>query len=137
MADKKGSRDTDSEELKIRKIELKWTFFGKLVDSVLKWGSGVAVAWFVTEAWVRTAGTITIADLSASFKFETITSWTWSLLVFVVIGSVAYGRRQKKLKEDAIERLHPYQEKYEKLIDPNRTSSRLTKRGDTHPEDHE
>jgi len=34
-----------------------------------------------------------------------------------------------------IERMHDFQKKHETTVDPNRTSSNLTKRGDTRPED--
>lgn len=139
MTDRKRDHASESEEVQIRKIELRWAFFGKIVENGFKWGVLAFGFWRTTEAWIATAGTTTIANLSASLKvetiFETITTWTWPLLIVFGAGGIAYGRREAKLKKDAIERLHPYQEKYEKLVDPNRTSSRLTSRGETHPED--
>jgi hypothetical protein len=55
-------------------------------------------------------------------------------LIFGVAG-ISYGRAESKARRDIIERLHPYQEGWEKEQDPNRTTSKLTKRGDTRPED--
>ncbi len=135
MTDAKRGSAPESDELQIRKIELKWGFFGKIVEHGFKWGSAAFGFWCVKEAWVLAAGTTTIADLSASLRFETISEWTWPLLVAFGFGGIAYGRRQAKLRRDAVERLHPYQEQHEKSIDPNRTSSRLTSRGETRPED--
>ena len=50
-------------------------------------------------------------------------------------GGVLYGRAQHKLRRDDIEFMQPYKDKYEKLLDEKRSSSRLTNRGDTRPED--
>lgn len=135
MTDTKRGPAPESEEFQIRKIELKWSLFGKIVEHGFKWGAAVFGFWCVRDAWVLTAGTTTIADLSASLKFETLSEWTWPALVAFGLGGIAYGRRQAKLRRDAVERLHPYKERHEKSIDPNRASSRLTARGETRPED--
>ena len=55
-------------------------------------------------------------------------------LIFGLMG-IAYGRGQSNLRRDVIERFHPYQEKLEKGLDERRSSSGLTSRGDTRPED--
>lgn len=136
MADTKRGQAPESDEVQIRKIELKWAFAGKVVEHGFKWGAAAFGFWCVKEGWVLSAGTITIADLNASLKFETLSSWTCPLLIVFGVGGIFYGRRQAKLRKDTVERLHPYQEKYEKSIDPNRSSSRLTPRGETRPEDH-
>jgi hypothetical protein len=57
------------------------------------------------------------------------------LLAALGAGGVLYGRAQHKLRRDDIQMMQPYKEKYEKLIDDKRSSSRLTKRGDTRSED--
>ena len=135
MTGKKQSQRSESDELQIRKIELKWSLFGKVVEHGFKWGAFAFGFWCIKEAWILSAGTTTIANLTASFKLETISSWTLPLLAVTTLGSILYGRRQAKLRQDTVEHLHVYQVKYEKSIDPNRTSSRLTSRGETRPED--
>lgn len=50
-------------------------------------------------------------------------------------GGIIYGRRQKKLKEDTIQKLAPRIRELETAIDPMRSSSGLTERGRTRPED--
>ena len=42
---------------------------------------------------------------------------------------------ESKSRRDIIERFHPYQDAWERDKDENRTTSKLTKRGDTRPED--
>jgi hypothetical protein len=49
-------------------------------------------------------------------------------------GGVTWGAIERKLKRDAIERLTERIKQQELKIDPNRSSSKLTKRGDTPPE---
>ncbi|MFK8029152.1 MAG: hypothetical protein AB8G18_02850 [Gammaproteobacteria bacterium] len=55
--------------------------------------------------------------------------------IFIGIGGILYGWSQRSLRRRTVERLHPYQEMYEKTLDPERSTSRLTKKGDTNPED--
>lgn len=135
MTDKKRNHAPESEEVQIRKIELKWGFFGKIVENVFKWGTAAFGIWCTKEAWIAAAGTTTVADLTAAIKLETVSSWTSPLLLIFGVGGIFYGRLQARLRQDAIQRLHPYQEKHEQSVDQNRTSSRLTNRGETHPED--
>lgn len=132
---KHGGHAPESQEVQIRKIELKWGFFGKLAEHGFKWGSLAFGFWCVKEGWIQSAGTITVADLRAAVSFDSVSSSAPWLLVIFGVGGIAYGRRQAKLRQDTIQRLHPYQEKHEKSIDPNRTSSSLTSRGETRPED--
>lgn len=64
----------------------------------------------------------------------TVQTLIW-ILVVIALGAVAYGRYQEKLRRDDVERLSRYKEMYEKIKDPHRSSSRLTPRGETRPED--
>lgn len=135
MTEAKRGHVSESEEVQIRKIELKWGLFGKIVENAFKWGAVAYGFWCTKEGWIAAAGTTTIADLNAAIKFETISSWTSPLLIVFGIGGIIYGRCQARLRRDTVQRLHPYQEKYEQLVDSTRTSSRLTSRGETRPED--
>lgn len=92
-----------------------------------------AVAWFTRDVLVAYAGQTTSANvivkLIADLRVAVVVPWA------LAAGGVAYGLRQKHLKEDAIERLTKRPQELEKLIDPNRTSSQLTPRGRTNPKD--
>jgi hypothetical protein len=46
-----------------------------------------------------------------------------------------YGLRERRLRRQTTERFTQRNYKLEKLVDPNRTSSHLTTRGTTNPED--
>lgn len=48
---------------------------------------------------------------------------------------LAYGYQQRKLRKDEIERLAERNRRLEHKIDPKRSSSELTKRGDSRKED--
>lgn len=50
-------------------------------------------------------------------------------------GSIGYGVNQKRLRQRAIQRLTLRPRQLETLIDQNRTTSGLTTRGTTRPED--
>lgn len=50
-------------------------------------------------------------------------------------GGIAYGARQRKLRGDTIQKMGDRIKELETAIDPNRSSSGLTKRGHTRPED--
>jgi len=49
--------------------------------------------------------------------------------------SVIYGLLQKRLRKNTIEKMHVRTEILERTVDPKRSSSNLTTRGDTRPED--
>jgi len=51
------------------------------------------------------------------------------------IGGTAYGYAQKKLQQRNIERMSRVIQEFENKLDPNRSSSRLTIKGLTRPED--
>lgn len=55
-------------------------------------------------------------------------------IIFGVAG-IVYGRRESKLRKDTVERLQDRNCRLEREIDPKRSSSQLTPRGDTRPED--
>jgi len=107
----------------------------------------------VAEDWSgkdTTANINVIADLQASAALNTknnhateqtkiivpFYSWLPGLLGLIFgIAGISYGRAESRARRDIIERMHPYQEAWEKEHDPKRTTSKLTKRGDTRPED--
>lgn len=57
------------------------------------------------------------------------------LSITVTAISVAYALQQRKLRRDTVERLQLRITEFEKQIDPKRSSSQLTTRGETRPED--
>ena len=93
-----------------------------------------------TAAWAF-AGRTTNTTMSLSAKAELpggVPDWCLYLALaamLVFAASVGYGRRREKLMKDNVESLAARAAQGEKKIDTKRSSSGLTKRGDTNPED--
>lgn len=104
-----------------------------VLQSLIRWGSIVLLAWFAYLSVKALAGQTTLADIGIDFlgKVEISVALAWA----VGAGGTAYGWSQRKLRKDTVERLQERIEELEVTIDDQRSSSRLTKRGDTRPED--
>jgi len=70
-----------------------------------------------------------LVSLLANVDVSTAMAW------MVGGGGAFYGYRERKLRKKTISHMASRVEKAEQLIDPNRTSSGLTKSGDTNTED--
>lgn len=100
---------------------------------IIKYGFLAIVAGFSYESIAVLAGKHTFADIGIKFLSDVRIA---NSVGYVVGGAgLAYGRRQKKLKEDTIQQLAPRIKELEAAIDPNRSSSGLTPHGRTRPED--
>lgn len=95
----------------------------------------VGVFWLLYLSVESLAGQYTTADIGikvlADLKVSQVLAWLFGA------GGVGYGWRQRKLKQDTIERYAPRVQQREREVDPKRTSSRLTQRGTTRAEDKE
>lgn len=61
--------------------------------------------------------------------------WVVAGALIIALMGLSYGKRQGKLRKDVVEQMHQYQLRYEESLDPKRSSSKLTTRGDTRPGD--
>ena len=100
----------------------------------IPWATAVVIlGWCTRDVLIAFAGQSTKADvivqLIADFRLAVVLPW------LLAAGGVGYGVRQKQLKEKAVQRLTRRPHELEKIIDPERTSSGLTPRGRTNPED--
>lgn len=104
-----------------------------IFNNLIKWGSLVAIIYFFKEAIVALAGKDTSSKILFSFvsdlKMDRYAAYA------AAIGGAIYGMRQRKLRKDTIERLQSRIVDLEKRLDPGRTTSTLTNRGETRPED--
>jgi hypothetical protein len=106
---------------------------GKTVRVLLVCGALVAIVYLLGHALEALAGKETDANIFVNLlgKLEASVILSW-----VVGGAgVVYGRSQMKLRKTTIERLQSRLKSLEEQLDPHRTSSKLTPRGDTNPED--
>ena len=111
-----------------------WTeAIASVANTVTKWGALVLIAFFGYRAVDVLAGQETLADIGIRFladiRVSTAVGWLSGLL------GVGYGIRQRALRYNTIERLQTRIRELESAIDPKRSSSKLTTRGQTRPED--
>lgn len=102
-----------------------------VVNGAMRWGTLAFVAYMAKESVALLAGQSTTANLNFLGRLDVSISIAWA----VGLSGVAYGWWQRKLRRDTIERLEKRIAELETIVDPKRTSSRLTQRGDTRPED--
>lgn len=139
-------------ELEVENQRLRDYGFGtnltKVVRDLIKYGAVVWIVYFVYASIDSLSGKTTLAnidlkakgELSSPTEVESEDAWRycWPVLPLAGlfgIGGILYGRRQAKLRHDVIEREHQRTLELEAKLDPERTSSELTSRGDTRPED--
>ena len=143
MAKKKKTYDQLEAELKLTKKNCLWDNVGKIMTPSIKWLGLVGIAWFASKAISDLSGKITAAsiDLKASASLnpdDLCANWPyWIAAISAVLCalSISYGWAQRLLRKQTIAHLSLYKEKYERLIDKNRTSSGLLNDGSTHPTD--
>lgn len=103
--------------------------FTVLARSALFWGGLGWISWeigFCVEvlAGKKTEATF-VASLLGNVRISETLAWAVSVL------TTGYGLRQRKLRRDTIERLSGDKKRAEALLDSGRTSSQLTRRGET------
>jgi hypothetical protein len=100
---------------------------------IIRYGFLALVAFFAYRAIDVLAGKHTLADLGvkilADVKIGNAVSYA------VGGGGIAYGARQRKLRGDTIQKMGKRIKELETAVDPGRSSSGLTERGHTRPED--
>ena len=109
----------------------------------------VGIVWIVGQAWV--ARTALLAGKATSVKIdERFSLWTnlleplfdelgpieWvaGVGLVVAVAAILLARRSRRRYQDNIEKLARFRERYERVYDKRRSSSRLTSRGDPPPE---
>ena len=126
--------DLDPNLLKLRMMDM----IEKLGSMFIKWGGGVIMTYFLYLIIKELAGKNTWADIDVNFLGKkTILIFIIGSMLFLIfgIGGLLYGRHQSKLRKDTVEQLGGRVRDFETEADPKRSSSNLTKRGDTRLED--
>ena len=102
-----------------------------LSNNVVMWAGIVLALRYIYMCVEAISGKLTDFNVGvvASLEVSVILAWT------VGLSGVVYGRLQRRLRKDVIEKLQGRINQLEKQIDKNRSSSKLTPRGDTRPED--
>ena len=101
----------------------------------IKWVFLAIIVWFTYLAIDSIAGKSTILDIGIKAIARIVSGKLESFLVVALIIALMGWWFERSLRRKTIEQFHEIREKYEKLIDSNRSSSRLTPQGRTRPED--
>jgi len=109
----------------------KWDTLVLLVGQLIKWGALVLIAFRGFGALEVFAGKTTFADLGFRF-LGNLTVSRGIISLFTTSGWV-YGLGQRSLRRRNIERIVPDKNELERILDKNRTSSNLSKKGTTPP----
>jgi hypothetical protein len=104
-----------------------------VVKELVRWGAMVLIAYFGFRSLEVLAGKTTSSNIFINLLTDLRANSYFAILFGG--GGVFYGYRQRKLRRDTAERLQTRIKDYELKLDPKRSSSRLTIRGDTRPED--
>lgn len=122
--------------------DLKFRRFARVVDSLTALCSsliryaGVALPFY----WMyRTASVLSGKTTTADIGLKMLGSLTINESIGYGAGvvGVIYGLSERRLRRDKTEYLQTRIQRLEKQMDPKRSSSRLTPRGTTNPEDKE
>lgn len=132
MSNKKSRAELEAELRIIRRSRVAEGAV-QLLIMIVKCGTGVWIVHYIYLMIESLSGKTTLADIGVSFLGELNISIAIAWMSF--FGAVIYGLRQKKLRKDTVERLQTRITELEKGFDEKRSSSNLTKRGDTRPED--
>jgi hypothetical protein len=123
-----ASKRVELEKTKLDYAVLRWRNLSAIALSLIRYCGAVAFMYFVYRTVNCLSGKQTSAEIAVngglSLKF--IASRYFSQIVFAIFGSggILYGQRQKQLYKKATKKLQRL-EKYERNIDPNRSSSGL------------
>ena len=111
------------------RLQVKLDAAARVLDSLFQWGSLLGCMYFLKDVLQAYAGQTSLADIS----FSLLVNEHAGVMLSLVFGGggIAYGLKQRNLRKATVARLHRYQELYERSLDPGRTSSGLTERGDT------
>ena len=106
-----------------------------VVQSLIRFGGVALPFYFMYRVAEVLAGKSTAADIGV--KMVGSLTITETVGYGLGLAGTLYGLRERKLRQDKTEYLQERIQKLEKQMDPNRSTSRLTSRGTTNPEDKE
>ena len=141
---KKKHNEWQYETYKITKITDGIT---KVLNTLIQYGSVVFIFRYIYLSINSLAGRETFANIKVDWKTvidiikesgDLSPFLYWGIIIFSVLtlfGSIIYGWNQRSLRISNIERMESHIRYLEKIIDRDRSSSRLTPQGTTSPKD--
>lgn len=133
------ARQKSAAELRAENKLLRRTNSAMAVASVfntaIRWGVMGFLGWCVYLSLAALAGKVTAASVVVQFLGNVTISK--ALAYALGGGAIIYATRERSLRRRTIEHLHKRIKQLEAAKDPNRSSSRLTRRGETRLKDRE
>lgn len=110
-----------------------------LLKRLITYGTWIWLAHYTYLIVDSLAGKLTYADISIQGSIQEACDQALSrtgagivlIAVFIGIIGIVYGHRQASLRKSTVERLTAQITILEKIVDPGRSSSQLTTRGET------
>jgi hypothetical protein len=119
----------EAERLKAETEQHNITVKGNVASQAIRWGGMVAICVCGVLCIHYLSGRNTIATITIDVLAKFYLPWIGAA------GGIIYGKAQEKAKRDQLQKDSKRIAELEKRIDANRTSSNLTERGQTRPED--
>lgn len=139
MADRKTTRSRKMsslghEELRVAGKVQQTQIVAGLAGTLIRYAAFFGVIYFGVYRTVgELAGEKTTANVLISlltdFRMSHALAWT------LAAGTTFYGLRERKLRRDSTARQAKQNRLLERKLDPHRSSSKLTERGETNPHD--
>lgn len=143
MARKKRSiEELEAENKYLRKGNLAVSV-ASILNTLIKWVGITAISYCIFKASEVLSGKNTQAEFKASLVADILSADTLTdaLIIIVIlallfgVGGILYGLAERRLRKNKTEYFQERIKKMESMIDPNRSSSRLTTKGETRKED--
>lgn len=130
MSKSKAQLEAELKMLRASKTAEGWITIGQ---SAIRWTAIVFIVRYAYLAIEILSGKSTTADIGINFlaNINISVALAWC----AALGGIAYGKHQSKLRKDTVERLQDRIQELESDYDQSRSSSNLTPRGETRPED--
>lgn len=103
------------------------------LSGLIKWGALCFIFYHIAQVLITFAGKETQANIVIDLLGRAF--WGYPIMTVFGIFGIIYGFWQRKLRKDAVEMLSKHIQFLETELDPNRSSGKLTPRGDTREED--
>ena len=131
MVEQKRSKEELEANVQIQRIQARTA----ITITAIRWAGLVGLAWCGVEIVDALAGRITLATIGIGIKVLGKVYISEAVAWLFAVSGVGYGLAERRLRHSNIARLSSAVRDRETALDPKRTSSRLTERGLTRPED--
>lgn len=137
MSRKEKSKAQLKAELTALKRQRSGDRIASIANHLIRWCGLVAITYLATRCIEALAGRRTLAEIGLGLDLGFLVDMNLDrfLAWLVAVLGLGYGARQRALRKAAIGRLASRVRDLETRLDPGRTSSGLTGKGDTNPAD--